>query len=327
MREKPSLGEGSNILVTGTIAFDHLFQYDSAFLEQLREATTMEVLSVSFQPNHYVKRNGGTGANIAWNVALLGGNPLLVGKVGPDGTDYLTLLQKRGIDTSGVEILSSEMTSTGVCCTDTRQHQIWFFYRGADGVGQWPELEEQKKNIGYAIIGARNPDKMLGGLEWCERNGIPRLFDPGQYIMDFTPENLARAVKMSTGVIMNEFEWGMLKQRLGMTEQEVAGCVEYLIVTKGEAGHTIYRGNDEISFPRCNCDNPVNPTGAGDSFRAGLVQGITAGWSLEQASQLGAAIASFVVEQEGTLMDTLDMDRLQKRVRDAYGEALPPLPF
>lgn len=312
------------ILVTGTVAFDHLFTYDSTFIEKLREATTMEVLSVSFQPDRYVKRHGGTGANIAWNIALLGGKPLLVGKVGSDGREYMQLLERRGVDVSGIEEVSDAMTSTGVCCTDTKQHQIWFFYRGADAIGNWPDLSD-RTDIGYAIIGARNPEKMLEGLRWCKKNNIPRLFDPGQYIMDFTAEDLQEAVSLSTGAIMNAFEWGMLQQRLSLSAREISERIEYLIVTHGEDGHTIYRKGFEVSFPRCNCEEPVNPTGAGDAFRAGLVLGITSGWTLEQASQLGAAIASFVVEQDGTLMESLDMERLKKRIHDAYGEALPTL--
>ena len=315
------------ILVTGTIAFDHLFSYDSQFLEQLREATTMEVLSVSFQPYRYVKRHGGTGVNIAWNIALLGGSPLLVGNVGSDGKDYVTMLKERGIDTTYVDEKTSSMTPTGVCCTDTREHQIWFFYRGADGVGHWPELGDKAKESQYAIIGARNPSQMLEGLQWCKAAGIPRLFDPGQYIMDFTVDDLRTATALSTGVIVNEFEWGMLQKRLGCTPEDIVKTAEYLIITKSEQGYTIHTQTSSEDFPRCDCDKLVNPTGAGDSFRAGMILGLTSGWTLQQASQLGAAIASFVVEQEGTLLDSLDMQRLQARVSAAYGEALPKLPM
>lgn len=318
--------DSRTILVTGTIAFDHLFTYGSSFLEELREVTTQEVLSVSFQPHNYVKRNGGTGSNIAWNLALLGGSPLLVAKVGPDGREYVDLLKTRGIDVSGIEEVPSAMTSTGVCCTDNRQHQIWFFYQGADSVGQWPDLTNRVPDIAYAIIGPRKPAKMMEGLEWCKNQNIPRLFDPGQYILDFSTEQLSDAVNMTTGIIVNEFECSMLEKRLSKKIEEIAHTVEYLIVTHGEQGHIIYSDGQKSSFPRCNCDEPINPTGAGDAFRAGLVLGITSGWTLGQSSQLGAAIASFVVEQEGTLMDHLDIDRLQRRVQEAYGTALPPLP-
>lgn len=315
----------SKILVTGTLAQDHLFQYGSEFLEQLREATSMDVLSISFQPYQYVKRNGGTGANIAWNIALLGSKPLLVGNIGPDGLYYKEILQQRGIDVTYVETKDTAMTATGICCTDRQGHQIWFFYRGADAVGHWPELPI--KNINYAIIGARHHPCMLEALEWCHSNKIQSLFDPGQEILRFTPEELSTAMNLSTGIIMNEFEWGIFSKRINMTAEEVSKKTEYLIITLGENGHSIYTKNGCQTYPRCNCEKPIDPTGAGDAFRAGLICGLTNHWTLEQASKLGAAVASLVVEQDGTLLPALDHRLLQERVAEAYGESLPPLTF
>jgi adenosine kinase len=314
------------ILVTGTIAQDHLFQYSSGFLGELREATQQDVLSISFQPHQYVKRHGGTGANISWNLALLGTKPMLVGNIGPDGLPYKQILQERGINTQHVEVKQTAMTATGFCCTDRNGHQIWFFYRGADAVGNWPDLPNDPK-AGYAIMGARHHPIMLEGLEWCKENNVPVLFDPGQEIMRFTQDELKHAIELSTGIIMNEFEWGIFGERLKMTAEEVASNVEYLIVTRGESGHTIYTKDEKQTYPRCNCDKPVDPTGAGDAFRAGLICGLTNEWSLENASKLGAAIASLVVEYDGTLLPSLDRALLQKRVQDAYGESLPPLSF
>lgn len=312
------------ILVTGTVAYDHLMSYNKKFLDDLREATTQRVLSISFEPYKYDKRPGGTGANIAWNVALLGGEALLVANVGEDGKEYVDLLNERGIDTRYVEIKQSANTATGICCTDTSGHQIWFFYRGADTIGHWPTIAEQDKPA-YAIIGARHHVHMLESLEWCAQEGIPSLFDPGQEILRFTPNELQQASALATGTIMNEFEWGIFSNRLDVTAADFVRSDSYLIITKGEDGYTIVEPNEERSYPRCNCDNPVNPTGAGDAFRAGLVHGLTSGWTLEQASKLGAAIASFVVEQEGTLLPDLKRDLVAKRVMEAYGEELPEL--
>lgn len=318
--------KSKQILVTGVIAYDQLFQYGQTFLEDLSEAITLEVLSISFEPYQYVQRNGGTGANISWNISLLGGRPLLVANVGRDGDHYVKLLQERGIDTRYVETKETAMTSTGICCTDKRGHQIWFFYRGADALGHWPEIQDTSA-ISYAIIGARYHSHMLEALEWCKEKGIPSIFDPGQEILRFTEDELNKAVSLATGIIMNEFEWGMFGKRLKKGAEEIATETKYLIVTRGENGYTIYTKDGSNSYPRCNCDKPINPTGAGDAFRAGLVQGLVAGWSLEQSSKLGAAIASFVVEQEGTLLSALDRALIQKRVKEAYGESLPELPL
>lgn len=322
--QSENMAKEKRILVTGTIAYDHLMQYPSTLLQELREVTMQEVLSVSFEPTQYVKRHGGTGANIAWNVALLGGHAMLVANVGPDGAEYVKLLKERGIDVRYVEEKQSANTSTGICCTDTVGHQIWFFYRGADTVGHWPDIAPAD-HPDYAIIGARHQMHMLEALEWCAKTNTPSLFDPGQEILRFTPEELLHATTLATGTIMNEFEWGMFTSRVKKSAQDIVRDNSYLIITKGEEGYVIVTKDGEKTYPRCNCENPINPTGAGDAFRAGLVHGLTSNWSLEEASKLGAAIASFVVEQEGTLLPGLNRELVQSRVKEAYGEELADL--
>lgn len=311
-----------NILVTGTIAYDHLMNYPKTLLSELREVIENDVLSVSFEPNRYERRHGGTGANIAWNVALLGGNAMLVANVGTDGKEYVELLQERGIDTTYVQEKETANTATGVCLSDPKGHQIWFFYRGADTVGHWPEINTEDAPA-YAIIGARHHIHMLEALEWCSANNVPSLFDPGQEILRFTPDELRRGAELASGTIMNEFEWMEFSKRANITAEEIIQTASYLIITKGEEGYTIVTKEGSADYPRCNCDNPINPTGAGDAFRAGLVHGLTSNWSLEEASKLGAAIASFVVEQEGTHLPELNRSFVQARIKEAYGSELP----
>ncbi|TSC79200.1 MAG: sugar kinase, ribokinase [Candidatus Peregrinibacteria bacterium Gr01-1014_25] len=313
------------VLVTGTMAYDHLFSYDASFLENLRSIATLDALSVSFYTHQYAKRHGGTGVNMAWNLQLLGRSPLLVADVGSDAEEYLALLQSQRIDTSHITIHAGELTSTGVSCTDTRQHQIWFFHRGADKAGAWPDLAGVRSNIAYAIVGQRHPPLMRDAVLWCKKSGLPVLFDPGQEIRNFTEEHLISAIDASTGIITNEYEWAMLHERLRCTPEELAKRVAYVVVTQAERGHSLYTREGGRSFPRCDCDVFVNPTGAGDAFRAGLLTGLTEGWALEIAARLGAALASFVCQQEGTHLQTVDLDKVYERARAAYGEALPPL--
>lgn len=319
--------EHTPILVTGTVAYDHLMNYPKQILQDLRTVIAQEVLSVSFEPNRYERRHGGTGANIAWNVALLGSKPMLVANVGQDGLEYVNLLKERGVDTSYVDIKQSVNTATGVCLSDPQGHQIWFFYRGADVVGHWPEIAPEDIPS-YAIIGPRDPAQMMEALRWCNAQNVPCLFDPGQEILRFSPQELQEATHMATGIIMNEFEWTNYSKAMNnCSTQDALQHASYLIVTKGESGYALITKDGESNYPRCNCDNPVNPTGAGDAFRAGLVHGITNNWTLEQASKLGAAIASFVVEQEGALLPSLSREAVQQRVKEAYGEELPQLQF
>jgi adenosine kinase len=313
------------ILVTGTVAFDHLFSYGAAFLEKLKSAIEADVLSVSFNTQQYEKKFGGTGANIAWNLRLLGSHPLLIAGIGKDGGEYVDFLKKADIDTSYLHVSDRETTPTGVCCTDTKQHQIWLFHHGADSEKVWPDLSAVRQEIAYAIIGPRHVERMLYGLEWCKKEGIPVLFDPGQYILGYTKETMRKAIEGSDGVIGNEFEWHQICTQLDTTPEEIGRQARYAIVTESEKGFSLYTKEGKQSFPRCDCDEFAEPTGAGDAFRGGLVTGLVSGWSLEEGGKLGAAMASFAVEKHGTLMTHVNKDQVFARAEKTYGKALPSL--
>lgn len=313
------------ILVTGTVAFDHLFSYGAAFLEKLKSAIEADVLSVSFNTQEYEKKFGGTGANIAWNLRLMGSNPLLVASIGKDGGEYVKFLDKADIDTSFLHVSERETTPTGVCCTDTKQHQIWLFHHGADSEQVWPDLSQVRSDIAYAVIGPRHVERMEYGLKWCKEQGIPVLFDPGQYILGFSKDMLRTAIEGATGVIGNEFEWHQICTQLDTTPEEIGAQVEYAIVTESEKGFSLYTKDGKQGFARCDCDAFVEPTGAGDAFRGGLLTGLTNGWSLEDSGKLGAAMASFAVEKHGTLMTHVNKDQILARAEKTYGHALPSL--
>jgi adenosine kinase len=261
--------------------------------------------------------------HIAWNLRLLGQEVMLAGTVGGDGTEYMDLLKKRGVDVGHVDVLSDYVTSTAMIGTDTQEHQIAFFHPGADGHAPWPELK--KKGIAHAVIGARDASVMMAAVAWCKKNEVPYLFDPGQQIIGLGKDDLLRAVKGSAGVITNGYEWSLLSEKIDCGVDGVLAHAPYLIVTQGEEGMTLYERDGETVLRACKADKFINPTGAGDAVRAGLLAGVTAGWSLEQAAQLGAALASFVVEQEGTQLEKIDLDDIWARAKVTYGQGLPSL--
>lgn len=313
------------ILVTGTVAFDHLFTYDASFLEKLKGSIEKDALSVAFNTHDYHKKFGGTGANIAWNLRLLGSNPLLVANIGKDGGDYVDFLKKADIDTSHLRVFPEHMTSTGVCCTDSREHQIWLFHHGPDSEGPWPDLSAIRKDISYAIIGPRHSERMIDGLRWCKTEHVPVIFDPGQYILQFTKETLRSAIEGCTGVIGNEFEWNQITTQLGSSPAEIATHVNFAIVTKSENGFSLHTKTGSAEYPRCDCDGFKDPTGAGDAFRGGLLTGLTNGWSLEHSCMYGAGTASFAVETQGTLMESIDLAKVRARAKQTFAVDLPVL--
>jgi len=306
-------------LVSGSTAYDLLLGYEGVFADGL-DSKAVDDLSMAFVTPYFAKHHGGTGANIAWGLQLLGEESLLVSTVGKDGGEYIALLEDRGVSTSYVEKLAEHMTATAIIATDDRENQIIFFHPGADAHGSLPDLSADRDDLFYAIVSPRNQTLMMEMLGWCNEFGVPCIFDPGQQLMSFSDDDLSRAIDLCTGVIGNEHEWNLLTERLNTTEGDLLKCVEYIIVTKGDKGLTIFTQDDVIEIAGCKADRVINPTGAGDALRAGFLKGLSSGLSLRDAGRLGAAMGSFVVEIEGTLLESLDMDILDQRMKDAYGE-------
>lgn len=314
------------ILVTGSIAYDILLQYDGSFKDALK-GSDLEKLSVSFFSPHYAKHHGGTASNIAWNLRLLQQEPMLVGTVGKDGGEYIALLEERGVLCERVEVLQDHVTSTAIIGTDSSGRQIAFFHPGADAHGSWPDVKDDREDIAWAIVGARNAQLIMEAGRWLARTKIPWIFDPAQQIIGLGEADLIAGIRTSSGVIANAYEWSLLSQKTGMSVEDVLKVNPLLIVTQGEDGLVIHSKKEgTIELQACKPEKVVNPTGAGDALRAGFLTGLVKGWTLKQCGMLGASLASFVVEQEGTLINFLDLNDVVSRTEVTYGTALPALP-
>ena len=312
------------IMVTGSTAYDVLLGHEGSFADGI-DPNALETLSVCFFSPHYARHHGGTGANIAWNLHLLGTESLLVTTVGSDGGEYRALLEDRGISTEFVEQLENAATATAIIGTDSSERQITFFHPGADAHGTFPNVTDRREEIAYAIISPRNAVLMMQAARWCDEYAVPFLFDPGQQVNALSDDELRFGVEHSRGVIANEYEWGLICSRLTITEESALEKTAMIIVTRGDAGVTCFSKDGALNIGPCTPDKVVNPTGAGDAFRAGLLTGLQADWSLLDGLRLGNAMGSLAVELEGTLIDHIDQDAVWQRAEDAYDEALPQL--
>ena len=312
------------ILVTGSAAYDFLLSHEGSFADGIA-SQQLSSLSVAFLAQHMVRHHGGTGANIAWNLNLLEEQPMLITTVGKDGGEYRTLLEERGLDVSYVEKKEEAMTATAIVATDSEERQITFFHPGADQHGTWPELQEGHEELACGIVSPRDVQLMIRAAEWCSKSGTPYYFDPGQQLLALSSDELSRLVRGSAGVIVNEYEWGLLQERIRCTEENILMQTPLLIVTRGEHGTTFFDADGARNIAPCPAQHVVNPTGAGDAFRAGFLAGVRRGWNTVDCVRLGSALGSFAVEEAGTLLDSLDREQLWLRAERAYREKLPEL--
>ena len=313
-----------SFLAVGSIAFDTLLQYDGSFAEGI-DADHLDELSVAYVTQHLARHHGGTGANIAWNLRLLGQEAVLAGSVGSDGDAYLERLRKHGVDVSRVVRRSHHVTPTAIVGTDSDERQITFYHPGADQETEPPDITSLKSKIAYVLVSPHSAMNMLQTAVRCQEQKMPYLFDPGQQALQFSRDDLRRVVRGSSALVVNAYEWALLSDALAWSADEVLESTELLVVTHGEHGFALQTKEESIVMDAVPAPKLVNPTGAGDAFRAGLVTGLALEWDIRDAGKLGAALASFVVEIEGTQLERFHMDDLYARAEAAYGGRLPPM--
>ncbi len=300
-----------NVLVTGSIAYDILLGYEGIFADSI-DPKALDSLSLSFFSPRYVRRHGGTGANIAWGLKILGIEPVLVSSIGDDGAEYIEKLRGAGIGTDFIEVIGAHATATAIVNTDSAESQIAFYHPGADSKGRWPE-NIPTEGISCGIISPRDTVAMSHCANWSVKNSVPFFFDPGQQIIAFSDDELHRMVDMSKGVFVNEYEWEVLQKKLGMDEGGLLEITPFVIVTMGDRGSlAVSRGGCE-TIPACKPEKVVNPTGAGDAFRAGFIAGICEGKDLKCAGVLGSAMGAAAVEREGTLLEGVTAEDVKAR--------------
>lgn len=309
------------IAVSGSIATDHLMTFPGKFSEQFL-AEHLAHISLSFLVDDLVVRDGGVGGNIAFALGLLGRRPLLIGAVGADFTEYRNRLEAAGVDCGGVTISEEKHTARFVCTTDTELAQFATFYAGAMSEARDISLIDVGERHGrpdLVLIGANDPAAMERHTRECVRMGIPFAADPSQQLASLDGEQALALVEGAAYLFTNEYELGLLLQKTGLSEVEIDAKVGVRVTTLGAKGALVVRGGEVVRTEVVPPRRVLDPTGVGDGFRAGFLTGVTEGLSLERSAQLGALIATLVLETVGTQEWELDRDDAVARLAAAYG--------
>ena len=290
-----------NIVVTGSIAYDHLMTFDGEFADSLI-AEQLQNLSVSFLAKTHVHEFGGCAGNIAYSLKLLGCEPVILGVAGIDFDRYKKWLEEHKISHEHIFIDKAKATASAYVLSDKKQNQISFFSPGAmenmdDGL-ELKGLEAGK--ITCAIIAPEPPKRMLQFGRYFKQAGIAYVFDPGQAIPALHKEEILELLGGSVGMIANDYEVEMLAKKLEMDEKKLATLCGFLIKTTGENGCEIHEQGRLIHVPAVSGVKVVDVTGCGDAFRAGFLSGYVEGMDLKKACERANKVASFVIEKRGT---------------------------
>jgi adenosine kinase len=307
------------IAVTGSIATDHLLTFDGRFVEQLLP-DQLAKLSVVFLASDLQIRRGGTGANIAFGMGVLGQTPLLIGSVGKDAADYLTWLADHGVDTSGVRVSETLASPRFTVTTDNDQNQIGAFYPGAMAEAVDIELKPFGA-LDLVVVAPNDPGAMLRHSAECRDGGIPFAADPSQTLTFLDGDAIRQLVDGATYLFTNEYEAGLVADKTGLSDADILDLVEIRITTHGAKGSVITRkGEPDINVGIVEADVIADPTGTGDAFRAGFLTGRAWGFGLERSAQIGSLLATYVVETVGTQEYTFSTQSFLERFRKAYGD-------
>ena len=312
------------IAVTGSIATDHLMHFPGRFAEQLLPDQLHKV-SLSFLVDDLVVRRGGIAANIAFGMAGLGLRPVLVGAVGADFADYRAWLERHGVDCGSVYVSEVAHTARFVCTTDEDMCQVASFYAGAMAEARNIELAPVANRLGgldLVVVSPNDPVAMQRHTQECRQFGYPFVADPSQQLARMSGEEIRGLIDGAAYLFTNEYEKDLLESKTGLSDEDVLDRVGIRVTTLGKEGVAITgRDIDPIRVPVAREIHAYDPTGVGDGFRAGFFAARSWGLPLERSAQVGALLATLVLETVGTQEYTITPAEFVKRLGESFGDA------
>ena len=309
----------SKVIVSGSIAYDRIMDYPGLFAEHIL-ADKAHSINLSFSVEKLSVEFGGTAGNVAYSLALLGEQPEIISTAGNDFSQYKTHLRLCGIDATTVHEIPNESTAAAFILTDQGDNQIAAFHFGAGSHAYDALVETEGRAL--AIVSAGSVADMAALPEQYRRSGVRFLYDPGQAIPSLTPEALKGGMQGAHVVFTSDYEMSLITKKTGLDERAMLEHAENLIITYGGDGSRLLSRDGETKIPAVSKTQVVDPTGAGDAYRAGFIKGLILALPLVSCARLGSAVAAYAVEVYGTQAHKFTPQELAERYRGAYGEQL-----
>ncbi len=307
------------IFISGSLAFDRIMNFPGRFKDHILP-DKIKVLNVCFVGDTLTERFGGTAGNIAYSLALLGEKPLVLSSAGKDFTLYKKRLQNLGLALHGICNIENQLTANCHITTDMDDNQITCFSPAAMGTPCGYTFTDVSPAQDIAIVAPGNLEDMITLPEKYKTMGMRYIFDPGQNITALAPDDIAKSIAGAFALISNDYELEMILRATNLTKESILNQTTYLITTLGDKGSVVCsKGTDPLKVKAVPANKVVDPTGAGDAYRAGLLKGLALGKPLPQAAQVGATCATWCVEKLGTQEHSFSTDDFWTLYKKHFG--------
>ncbi|MCG5496714.1 carbohydrate kinase family protein [Ectothiorhodospira variabilis] len=307
-------------LICGSYAYDTIMVFPDRFKNHILPEK-VHMINVSFLVPGMRREFGGCAGNIAYNLKLLGGDPLPMATVGADFDPYAEWMDKCGISQKHITVVPEHYTGQAFITTDQDDNQITAFHPGAMGESHRNKVSDAS-GVKIGIVSPDGRDGMIQHAEQFVEAGIPFIFDPGQGMPMFGGDDLRRFVEQATYVTLNDYEAQLMSERTGWSHEELASHVDTLIITRGGEGSDIYTKHGKIQVPTAPIAGIKDPTGCGDAYRAGLLWGLMNDLDWETTGRIASLMGAIKIEQVGPQNHAPSRADIEARFKEAFGREM-----
>ena len=308
-----------NAVVSASIAYDYIMGFGGSFADHIIPEKA-HVISVSFLVDSLRKQRGGVAGNVCYTLALLGESSYLVGAVGHDFGPYRAAFEALGIDLENVIQNDGALTASAFMMADLKSNQIASFYPGPGSEAASIDLTELGNRCRFGLVGPTDPEVMRLHTRQLGASSCKFIFDPAFQIIVFSGDDLRQGIDAAWCVVGNDYEFAMIERKTGLTVADIAAKKELVVVTYGEKGSDFIVNGKTIHAPAAPARQVVDPTGAGDAFRGGLLRGLLLDLPLEITGRIANLAAVYAVEQTGTQEHHYSLDAFVERFDSSFPE-------
>ncbi len=310
-------------LICGSIAYDTIMVFPGRFKDHILPEQ-VHILNVAFLVPEMRREYGGCAGNIAYNLQLLGGQPVTMATVGDDAQPYFERLSRLGLARDCVRQIPGSFTAQAFITTDLDDNQITAFHPGAMNFSESNHVADAHRPDHPVTLGIVAPDGRNGMLQHAREfaeAGIPFVFDPGQGLPMFNGAELLALINQASFVTVNDYEARLLVDRTQLSLEQLAASVRALIVTRGALGSNIYTEGKILEIPCVTAPGIADPTGCGDAYRGGLLYGIAREMDWMTTGRLASTMGAIKIASKGPQNHEPSRDQIAEVFETAFGSA------